>query len=208
MTIAKHMVTESFVPDEWLRLLRQLQDVCPEIILAGGCLRDHYIGREVKDLDFFAPFEAEKALRNLIKTQLPSWGGVSTTDGVESAACDDTVSKVDDYGKFQIIYCTEKVSPIERFEQFDFGLCQVACDGRHVLTTENFSDDYFHSRFTLLRASNYAQFLDSLNRYSRLRIKYPGWPLIIPPDLELPVEITEYKHPRRKGYDDDKPDWA
>jgi hypothetical protein len=44
------------VPAEWLEVLRVIQSVFPQAVLAGGCLRDLVLGGEVKDLDVFVPY--------------------------------------------------------------------------------------------------------------------------------------------------------
>ena len=41
------------VPWAWTEVLRTVQSVHPEAILAGGALRDLILGGEVKDLDIF-----------------------------------------------------------------------------------------------------------------------------------------------------------
>ena len=41
------------LPMAWLDVLRKVQTKCPEAIIGGGALRDHYLGAPVKDVDIF-----------------------------------------------------------------------------------------------------------------------------------------------------------
>ncbi len=42
------------VPESWKVELEAVRKFCPSAIIAGGCLRDLYCGKEPKDIDFFA----------------------------------------------------------------------------------------------------------------------------------------------------------
>jgi hypothetical protein len=57
-------------------------------------------------------------------------------------------------------------------ESFDIGLCQIACDGREVVSTPAYRDDVKHQRVSLLRPN-----LSTEDHLKRVVKKYEGWQL-------------------------------
>lgn len=60
------------MPAEWLAVLRAFQQVEPEAVIAGGAVRDFFIGRPVKDVDIFLParygkWKNKRILRDVFK---------------------------------------------------------------------------------------------------------------------------------------------
>lgn len=170
------------IPNEWRDLLSQIQAVDPSAIIAGGAVRDWILARQPRDIDIFVKRLSEDDINAL---------NLAIVEGtyIESAEHDDSVSASGCYNghslPVNIIWCSTSITPKERFERFDFGICKAAFDGKEVITHPEFDWDVKHQIFTLRRASNYLQTIESLIRYNRLREKYP-YPLMIPSDLKLP----------------------
>src|SRR3569623_1528091 len=53
------------IPERWQTVLRYVQNVAPDAVIAGGALRDLDNGRPVKDIDIFVQGNAMADLRSL-----------------------------------------------------------------------------------------------------------------------------------------------
>ena len=42
-----------FIPEDWTKTLKMIQREYPEAVIAGGSLRDLFLGKEIKDIDVF-----------------------------------------------------------------------------------------------------------------------------------------------------------
>lgn len=163
------------IPPWWCELLAKIHETCPSAIIAGGALRDLYIGPTPKDLDIFLPRDA----------QLPV---MTMAEGEQSAKFDDTVAYQFVYSGYPLpincIFCEQQVMPMQRFQRFDFGICKIAFDGQQIIPHDEFLWDLKSECFTLRRCDSQVGLAYSIGRYNRLRQKYQ-WPMVIPSTLNL-----------------------
>ena len=168
------------IPSEFRFLLDEIQKTDPQAIIAGGSLRDWFHGHTPKDIDIFvtANFDVESIPQlEIKKEQIEHSGDLDETilDSVQ----------YDGYSKpINIITCSEKWPPDKQVDKFDFGLCKISWDGQNIFEHSEFLWDVKHHLFTLRRPSAPCMIFKSIERYKRLRDKYP-FPLMIPHDLTI-----------------------
>lgn len=172
----------SIVPEEWKQLLATIQEHDPLAVIAGGAVRDWYHGYQPRDIDVFVSHQ-------FVLQNCPI--GLTVVDGtyIISAEHDDSVSASACYTGYSlpvnIIWCSDAITPAERFNRFDFGLCKAAFNGKEIILHPEFLWDVKYGIFTLRRASNINQTIESFIRYNRLKEKYQ-YSLVIPHGLTLP----------------------
>ena len=153
------------IPEAWLNMLVRIQLDDRDAIIAGGCIRDLYLGRVPKDVDIFTT-----AVPEWIEPQ-PSdmnYEGMKYVEAVVMHKCGPDT--------FNVIV-TKPVDKMDLLRSFDFGICQIGFDGRQVYMTQEFLWDVKYSKFTLRHIDRYQR---SINRYSRISARYAGWEIAIP----------------------------
>jgi hypothetical protein len=61
--------------------------------------------------------------------------------------------------------------------EFDFGCCQIEFDGKRIFRTRDYQLDLRHKVFRLIPKCTDSEFVRSLNRWARLKEKFPAWTL-------------------------------
>ncbi|MBB3693045.1 hypothetical protein [Sphingomonas sp. BK580] len=172
------------IPAAYAATLAAVREVFPGALIAGGALRDLDNGREVKDLDIFAPnvpdLDTFRALAARFGVLLSVMGGYESWATAECVGVIDL--QIGDQ-PFQLIGL--RSGPETILPRLDFGICRIGFDGSEVIRTDEYLADQATQTFTLLRADDDAQRDRSLRRFDRLSAKYPGWKLFDPdaPDL-------------------------
>ena len=156
------------IPQKWCDALAECQLKDSTAIIAGGCLRDLYFGKEPKDVDIFTG-------------QLPDWPlaneghfdykGMQYVLGVADYERDDI--------KFNVIV-VEPVASSVLIETFDLGFCQIAFDGTKLIKSRAFLWDAKYGVITLKHIDRYSH---SIRRYARINERY-NMDLVIP-ELEI-----------------------
>jgi hypothetical protein len=173
------------VPQEWVGILKAVQRVYPDALMAGGALRDLDNGKEVKDIDIFFHGDPDEETQRALHLGLMLYrpGLTSSCDLSYVGANDATRSMV-----FQGLVGDPPVNlvalkePAEKaLDRMDFGLCQIGFDGYCVFKTPAYQLDKRNMTFTLTRADDKQGVQRSLKRFERLtRDKYQGWQLSVP----------------------------
>ena len=167
------------IPKLWIKYLKEVQEVCPDAIIAGGCLRDLKCGldlSQVKDVDIFLPSPTQAEIDQIsarYKTTLTrdikgTYGNLSNADiaAILTVATDEQAIEI-------IGMNVPKESVMDRF---DIGLCQIWYDGKEIRTTDSFKRDQSAKSFTLLRCDNYEQYTRSRSRCEKFILgKYQGY---------------------------------
>jgi hypothetical protein len=91
---------------------------------------------------------------------------------------------------FQVIGLTGEVSAERVLSRIDFGFCRIAFNGRELLKPAEYLKDKKDRTFTVYRADNGAQLDRTVERHQRLQARYPGYPLIISPEIEKRLGLT------------------
>lgn len=139
-------------------------------VIAGGAVRDSLFGKPVKDIDIFVSKEQAHFITEVFSVEKNLYCGyinIPDVDGVFDIPVTHTELPV------QIITMDEGMSPADRLHTFDFGFCQVAYDGKNIITTENFLNDYKNNTITLVYCENQHEYDRSMRRFERLKEKYP-----------------------------------
>ena len=172
------------IPVAALSLLKRVQNGgVPEAIVAGGCLRDTIMGREVNDIDIFVPdtkvMLAQYAISETHPTCVKSIPEPYFTFNIDVR----TVLYYDPkdgvkWPQVNIIGVSGECTPDAQLERFDFGICRVAFDGVRLWKDLSFDRDQRDETFSLLVPQTEEQRKFSLKRFERLLEKYPGWKFV------------------------------
>lgn len=148
------------IPGKWIELLADLKKLSKSAVIAGGAIRDKYIGQPHKDLDFFT-------------TVFPQWGllekssfdyeGMKYVVGVASLKLDGI--------DINLIMLEQDIEPMALIDSFDFGLCQIAFDGEKIIRSKAFEWDMKYGVMTMRHTDRYQR---SIKRWCRIgqRIGY------------------------------------
>lgn len=165
------------VPPAWAEVLRTVQSVHPEAILAGGCLRDLILGGEVKDLDIF--IQASNSNLREVLTFRHGWRAGSSINADYVATMRDEVSGVVAYRvpgvahEVQIIALKDLSSPLLALERMDFGACQIGMIGpTHFVYTAAAAVDLTNRTITMLEPEDHIQECRTWARADRFEEKY------------------------------------
>jgi len=169
------------IPQSWCDALAAIQQVRPDAVLAGGCLRDLDNGRPVKDLDIF--------VRGCGVDELESLADKLGGAGLDCAEVDtDSLYPVGDLtdltGFFEVRFAGI-AQPVQMImvewdtahivDRFDYGICRIAFDGRELTRAPEYEDDKEKKVFRLRRRREGPELESSVHRYARLVQKYEGW---------------------------------
>ena len=184
----------------WDDILK-LVDV-PGAVVAGGCIRDHFLGLEPKDIDVFIPCTSLEHWLD-VKSGLmdkyyrgPNSRLEDMQEGKEYDRTDFDRDKNPLYGvlagelcgyEVNIIARTNHATPRELVDMFDFGILQCWYDGIKVHYTEAQVFDSFYKRATLTHNKHVQQ---SINRFLRFNTRNPGVLSLVLP-FETPYALPE-----------------
>lgn len=158
----------------------------PDAICAGGALRDIDNGRAgvVKDVDVVI-FDRPGYLFDLKRAMAGFQHKVAVREEVANYLSFENVASVQEFWEdvgtipVQIVVQKEYRSPLEILERHDFGICQVAFDGKGWWQTQAYFEDQRNKTFTLVRCRDERDYWRSVDRFRRLSAeKYKGWKLM------------------------------
>jgi hypothetical protein len=120
------------IPPEWEDLRRKVASQAGRhAIIAGGAIRDHMLGRPVKDIDIFVLGMSAQSAKQIFGADTIEYAGVEeakhqyrTRDGL-------TVDLV--FSRYDNVQ--------EILEHFDLGICRVGWDGWDYVVTDDFEFD-------------------------------------------------------------------
>lgn len=164
------------LPEEWEFVLSYLSVHFPNVVLAGGALRDLIHGKTVKDLDFFTNPQSENDDAYLVKNFDP-WERVDEYIDEYSAAHEIQSIYTFEVQKIpcELVICTKPriVTPKDIVDTFDIGLCQAGMNARQEFyASPAFYDDHCRQRLTVVNTSTPTS---TLNRLARIGSKYPEY---------------------------------
>jgi hypothetical protein len=170
------------IPAPWRHMLTTLQMFFPDAVIAGGCLRDRDTGVKVKDIDVFMP--AATSTENDLQTiagvlRREGWDVSCHAATMYPQGMDTRVIGVLDTSypgcpPIQIIV-GEWFTDRRLLDKFDFGICQIMYDGRDLIKTRDYDRDFVNAQFRIVTERSDLAFVQSINRWARLKGKYPTW---------------------------------
>ena len=165
------------VPFAWAEVLRTVQSVHPEAVLAGGALRDLILGGTVKDLDIFIGPEATNLQEVL--TFRHGWRPIMSVNADYVESMRGEVAHVVGYRvpglehEVQIIQLKQLDEPHDAIRRMDFAACQVGyCSPTHWVYTRRALKDFLNRTITMLEPEDHVQECRSLARAARFADKY------------------------------------
>jgi len=183
---------------ESLHILQKIQNAAPDIILAGGAIRDAYHNKHIKDYDFFVSSNTipdvynENFWKNQFNLHTETLFGDTITNlsDNEDASCEGAnhVDMVWEINKNEKIYniVVLDMNPIEYVNRFfDIGICKTYSDGKRIRLTSDFMHDSQNHLLTIVSEDmSQREFNRMMNRHvEAVKNKYTGYKLVIPPRL-------------------------
>ena len=204
---------------EPIKKLRLLQSVfwkyspcktTPTIILAGGAVRDDYMGKadEISDFDIFIESwydgkninDQDKQMIEIIDQVFPNQTDVThlfdsaylSLEEQHDAANDVNPGKnkhISDvwevmYGDNTYQLILTKLNPIQYVNKyFDLGFCKTYCDGYKIRYTDDFLHDAKHRQLTIVGDDMTSDQIDYTINYhcDKIQWKYGDWTVVVPP---------------------------
>lgn len=177
-------------PDaNWLMVLSSIQKHWPEAIIAGGCLRDHQFGVQVKDVDIFIHGENEDS--ESVRQKLEFFiGGAPVRFDEKIEICNNPIYPnstgnifiCELWGdKYQIVQRNAPFNPASLLDTFDLGFCQISWDGQEYFFTDAFAADVAKKRIRVIQ-----EHPNTKKRVARFVEKYPTWEQSFAWDWEKP----------------------
>jgi hypothetical protein len=183
-----------FLMEEALVVLKKIQLIFPEAIIAGGFLRDLELGYQPKDMDIFIEYREGYTLDSL-KPDFPSvkfenYDGMLDYISTEVAHVIDTrycigavrewvplsdnpmIASYHSPVPVQIIMVKEDMDVRERVDTFDIGLCQISHDGDILYKSPAFRYDEAFGQVTIVDAQTQEEFDRSFKRATKFADKY------------------------------------
>lgn len=166
--------------------LEALWDHDDRVHVAGGAVRDTLMGKPVKDWDIFVPnnkftlADIDAAMGDDAHDNGIHWGpqyfkwSRKITGTVEYRYDDGTLAQV-------VWLKPDSCAPLDNLERFDWGICKAVMVRQYLVYQHpDFLQDHQDKMFRLRALENADQFAHAMDRYGRLKAKFPDYGLEIP----------------------------
>ena len=167
------------IPSEWGNVLSEVQGVFPGAIIAGGALRDLFLGKEVKDVDIFIPIKSrdieDEHISDVYSLFPEAEPHPSHTYGVKSSPEDEerdlfAIFKMERNGiKYDLIFGTPQSCDMNNF---DINICQIIFNGSDLIVSPFFIEAV---RDRHIRVLNINRTDRNRARLERIASKYPEY---------------------------------
>ncbi|MCA8110265.1 hypothetical protein [Burkholderia cepacia] len=174
-------------------ILAQLQEVGVKGLIAGGAVRDHILGKPVKDIDVFVAHDPDVVSKlqaafgvlhvnpSLAAEYIGEAGQSEVSHVYEVSFGDDPFDPDLGHVPVQVIALAPGMDPLDRVKHHDFGICQCWYVGHGFkMYTEAFAADMSGKRFTLMHCEDQHQFDRSMRRWERFKERFPEFSLYVP----------------------------
>lgn len=162
------------IPAIWRQDVHNLQAQGIRAVLAGGAMRDLYCGRQPKDIDIFILGDNGRHINDIMLTLGGSWESKTYNQFSRGYKIDYVIERTD-FTPIQVIGVGVETTE-DLIKEFDYGLCQIAYDGTHIVHTAAFRRDFQDGTLTLTNVHAYDR---ALERYATwTEHKYKGWPFV------------------------------
>jgi|ERR1700722_991948 len=177
-------------------ILRDVHEVEPRAVIAGGAIRDEILGGEVKDIDVFLPdfTDDSKAMYESLYSKGWRLTNAITIGGyLKIGAMVATWRHPECPKPIQLIYKVGEWDPEALIRSMDFGACQVAYFGSgHFIYTAKFLFDIAHNKITLVDVPNEPESRRSARRAKSFKERYAGTDVVVDVGLGLRSEWPEH----------------
>jgi hypothetical protein len=182
------------IPKAWRSALASVQVLYPDAVMAGGCLRDREQGVKVKDIDIFVPCESTDVEHGRRVRRAMAADGWQDIDVVSDKTYNGERISMSLETKFPGCPPINIIVMPYALKEFDFGICQIEFDGKRILRTRDYHLDKRAQVFRLVPVVNDSEFVRSLERWSRLKEKYPSWKLNLGSRATTPGQPLVFDH--------------
>lgn len=163
------------IPRAWRAALASIQTLAPDAVIAGGCLRDRDHGVKVKDIDIFVPCQSVDSHEGKVfeqKMNADGWQDVKTLhdESYNGSRISRSIETV-----FPNCPAINVIVMPYALAEFDFGICQIEFNGKRIHHTRDYVIDKGAKQFRVIPKMEDAEFVRTIERWSRLKEKFPGW---------------------------------
>jgi hypothetical protein len=174
------VIDEHSIPKLWKRVLRNVQEVFPEAIIAGGALRDLDHGREIKDVDIFVLDKGDDTVPWLEALLGPSVSVLGQASEYHIGRAARPVTNVTTFmiegQRFEVI-AVKTTEPVIFSDyvlaDFDLGICRIFYDGKKLVRSWEYQNNALDKTFTAYIPLSGRQLDLTKERVRRLSEKYP-----------------------------------
>jgi len=187
--------------NEPVQVLRKIQRVSSNAIIAGGYFRDKFNEVPYSDIDVYIQqpdafsaatnFTDMEFWKEYFNLNVEDWksqddiSDLSETDEEYDIVNNSNIIAVFEMTKNELAYnlIVVNTDPVEYVtEHFDFGICKTWCDGEKITFTKEFMSDVEHNTLTYTEEKvSPANFNHAMHIHlAKLQRKYPQHTLVIP----------------------------
>lgn len=178
--------------EELNNLLNAFHEAVPEsaVVVAGGCLRDYLLHKDlnkVKDIDvFIATKDSTYQVLEFIKHKFLKASCEFNLTYTSNEECTGTIDLgITILGKpVQLILVSKGTTVSDIIKRIDLGICQVGYSRNGMVMTTAFSKDRLNKCMTVVRCDSEAQAERTFNRFVRLNQKHPEFRFVVPQKLK------------------------
>lgn len=162
-----------------------------KVIIAGGCIRDAFLNKEIKDIDVFVDVEPQKLEEIFgIENKVTGFNNPYWFD-VYNIIIPTVPYPVQVINMYQMPLTTQNL-----FDTFDTGICMAAWDNvlRSIIVSPKFTNDVNHKTITVYKPFNNDHGI-------RMALKFPEYDFLyaIPPaDHDHQVPFKKLRPRKRK----------
>ena len=168
-------------------------------VIAGGMIRDAVLGGDWKDIDIYVPYNKEIDVYSLLYEHedfniIDVKYGAMIQEGYRNKALIEVIDAEYAGGiKVQVMPYLLPDNDMFKYSlinDFNFGIDQAVYDGRSVHLSDAFKEDKKRGTATLLKLDRLEQLPSAMEKFSRLKEKYP--------DLIFSSSVLSIKKERKK----------
>lgn len=161
-----------------------------DAIIAGGFVRDEWLGVEPKDIDVFLHARTHpemhrqaQAIRKVYMALGYNWSGYmpdANYDGVDMPLYGVLRMKHPTEMDVDFVWTEEPITPAGVFATFDIGLCMIASDEHdNIYRAQWFDTDVRRKELTVFMDRRLGQEEQTLAHVARIKAKYPAYEVVI-----------------------------
>lgn len=182
------------IPEFFLRM-KETEEF-KDAVIAGGFVRDNYLGKKFTDVDVFYPIKSslDSILKNRKLHELFTKEETPTEKDMSKYNFNNRLdrkfdAKVDGFDVDFVGYHLNEASFGYRLvESFSFGLDMAFTDGKELTLTKDFEHDSERGLIRLINLDSISSLPHIMERFQRIHTKYPNF-----------MFTSDYVLERRKG---------
>lgn len=151
-----------------------------DAVIAGGFVRDQYLGKPFKDVDIFIPIRGQTDFIERMVRLNDAGFTFTRSQAVDGYRTNKFLGKYDGtVDGLDVDIVGQKMSPKgfghNLVETFNFGLDRIYLDGKEVALHPDFENDIKYQLINLRDVNGIDDLPNAMHKYFRLKEKYPSY---------------------------------